>query len=179
MGFLISLDLWYNLIFVCRIQCFIPFCSARQKFFFFLRIQRLIPFSAIFCFCAELSELNHSALFCFWAVSSDLYQIALLDKRFRFSAEPSDLYQSADLDKSFSFPLGFSDLYHSALWDTGAFLFLQDPVTRTILLYQTKLFFSWLFPFVRSFLFSFLHIVLSDYETYVLPLLFVFQRLTN
>ena len=43
----------------------------------------------------------------------------------------------------------------------------------------SKLFFSWQFPFVHRFLFSFLHIVLSDYETYVLPLLSVFQRLTN
>ena len=43
MGFLISLDLWYYLIFVCRIQYFIPFCSARQKFSFFFRIQWLIP----------------------------------------------------------------------------------------------------------------------------------------
>ena len=42
--------------------------------------------SAVFCPCAELSELNHSALFYFCAVSSDLYQIALLDKRFCFSA---------------------------------------------------------------------------------------------
>ena len=33
MGFPMSLDLWYNLIFVCRIQCYIPFCSARKKSF--------------------------------------------------------------------------------------------------------------------------------------------------
>ena len=114
MGFLSSLDLWYNLNFICRIQCFIPFCSARQKFFFSPGFNDLYHF-ALLCFCAELIELNHSALFCFCAVSIDLYQIALLDKIFCFSAEPSDLYQTADLDKSFSFSLGFSDLYHSAL----------------------------------------------------------------
>ena len=53
--------------------------------------------SALFCFCAELSELNHSALFFLCVVSSDLNQIALLDRRFCFSAEPIDLYQSAEL----------------------------------------------------------------------------------
>ena len=49
-------------------------------------------------FMQKLSKLNHSALFRFCAISSDLFQIALLDERFCFSAEPSDLYQSADLD---------------------------------------------------------------------------------
>ena len=116
MGFLISLDLWYNLIFVCKIQCFIPFCSARQNFSFFFGIQWLIPFCSFFV-CAELSELNHSALFCFCAASSDLYYIALLDTTICFSSEPSDLHQFTDLDKSFSFSSGSSDLYISALWD--------------------------------------------------------------
>ena len=65
------------------------------------------------------------------------------------------------------------------LCEIKAFLFLQDPVTCIILLYQTKLFFSWQVPFVHSFLFSFLHVVLSDFETYILPLPSVLQHLTN
>ena len=114
-GFLINLGLWYNFIFVCRIQCFIPFRSPDKRF----------------SFSPGFNDLNHSTLFCFvrnWATQTILlsfvfvqypviYTIALLDKRFCFSAEPSDLYQSADLDKSFPFSSGSSDLYHSALWD--------------------------------------------------------------
>ena len=178
MGFLINLDLWCNLIFVCRIQCFIPFCSFRQKFSFFSGFNDLYH-STLFCFCAELSKLNHSALFYFCAVSSDLYWIALLDKRFCFSAEPSDLYQSADLDKSFSFSSGSSDLYHSALWDKSFSFFEGSSDLYHIALLDKTCFFLWQVPFVHSFLFSFLHVVLSDYETYVLPLPSVLQHLTN
>ena len=50
-GFLISLDLWYNLIFVCRIQGFISFYSARKMFFFFFRIQLTILFCCFLFLC--------------------------------------------------------------------------------------------------------------------------------
>ena len=153
MGFLISLYLWYNLIFVYRIQCFIPFCFARQKFFSFVRIQWLIPFCS-FCFRAELSELNHSALFCFCAVSSDLYQIALLDERFCFPVEPSDLYQSADLEKSFSFSSGSSDLYHSALWGKS-FSFSAGTSDLYLVALLQKTFFHGRFHLCIAFFFLF------------------------
>ena len=138
MGFLINLDLWCNLIFVCRIQCFIPFCSVRQKFSFFSGFNDLYH-STLFCFCAELSKLNHSALFCFF-------------------------FQSADLDKSFSFSSGSSDLYHSALWDKSFSFFCRIQWLVPYCFIRQNLFFLWQVPFVHSFLFSFLHVVLSDYE---------------
>ena len=176
-GFLIGLDLWCNLIFVCRIQCFAPFWSARQKFPFSSGFNDLCH-SALFCFCAELSKLNHSALFCFCAVSSDLSQIALLDKRFRFSAEPRDLYQSSDLDKIFSFSLEFSDLFRSALRGKSfPFSARSSDFYHIALLDKTCFFMAG--SICAWFFFSFLYVVLSDYETYVLSLPFVFQELTN
>ena len=69
-------------------------------------------------------------------------------------------------------------IYITQLCEIKAFLFLQDPLTCTILFYQTKLFFHGRFHLCIAF-FSFLHVVLSDYETYVLPLPLVFQHLTN
>ena len=48
MGFPMSLDLWYNLIFVFRIQCYIPFCSARKKvsIFFSERLSSMLTKTA-------------------------------------------------------------------------------------------------------------------------------------
>ena len=131
MGFLISLDLWYNLIFVCRIQCFIPFCSARQKFFFFFRIHWLIPCHSFLVLCRiERVKPFCSLLFC--AVSSDFYQIALLDN-FIFPQNQVIYTNLLIWTKGFLF-LRDPGIYTIQLCEIEAFLFLQDLVTCTILL---------------------------------------------
>ena len=139
-GFLISLDLWYNLIFVCRIQCFIPFCSARQKFFFFFRIQWLIPFCS-FLFLCRIERVKPFCSLLFLCSIQWFLLFALLEKRLCFSAEQSDLYQSADLDKSYPFSSGSNDLYHSALWDKSfSFSAGSSDLYHIALLYKTCFF---------------------------------------
>ena len=132
MGFLISLDLWYSLIFVCRIHCFIPFCSARPKFSFFIRIQWLIPFCSFFVFVQY--PVIYTKLLCstkdFVFLQNQVICTNLLiwTKAFLFLRDPV--------------------IYTIQLCGIKAFLFLQDPVTNLF-------FFSWQVPFVHSFLFSF------------------------
>ena len=75
MGFPMGLDLWYNLIFVFRIQCYIPFCSARKKFpiFFSERLSSMLTkttrnltrvFSEFYslraCFCLAIIPTTES-----------------------------------------------------------------------------------------------------------------------
>ena len=138
-GFLISLDLSYNLIFICRIQGSISFCSAWKMFFFFFRIQWII----LFCCFLFLCKIERVKPFCsllflrsiqwfipncsvrqkilFFCIASDLYQSADLNKSSCFSLGSSDLCPSALRDKGFSFYSGSSDLYHIALLDKTCF----------------------------------------------------------
>ena len=161
----LSAGFYGHLIFFRRIPKSFSFSSGSPKVFLFLQDSMTYTIRS-FLFLCRIERVKSFCSLLF--LCSGLYQIALLDKRFCFSAELSDLYQSADWTKAFLF-LRDPVIYTIQLWEIKVFLFLQDPVTSTILLYQTQHFFSWQVPFVHSFLFSFLHVVLSDHETYVLP----------
>ena len=110
--------------------------------------------SALFCFCAESSKLNHSQLsfaFVQYPVISTKLLCLIKDC---FSTEPSDFYHSADLNKSFSFSLGSSDLYHSALWDKS-FSFSAGSIDLYHVALSDKTFFYGRFHLCIAFFFLF------------------------
>ena len=141
MGFLISLDLWYNLIFACRIQCFISFWSARQKFFFFFRIQWLIPFCFFFLFLCRIEQVKPFCSPLFFS-TIQWFTPNCSARQNIFFLQNHVIYTNLLIwTKAFLF---FLDpvIYNIQLSEIKAFLFLQDPVILSpILLYQTKLFF--------------------------------------
>ena len=153
MGFLISLDLWYNLIFVCRIQCYIPFCSARQKFFFFFRIQWLISFYSFLILCG-IEQVKPFCSFVFVQYQVIYSKLLCWTKDFVFLQNQVIYTNLLIWTKAFLF-LEDPVIYTIQLCEIKAFLFLQDPVTSTILLYQTKLFFHGRFHLCIAFFFPF------------------------
>ena len=140
MGFLISLDLWYNLIFACRIDpVFYIILLCQTKVFLFLqdsvtytilfflflcRIEQVKPFcSPLFLSTIQWFIPNCSARQNIFFLQNQVIYTNLLiwTKAFLFLWDPV--------------------IYTIQLCEITAFLFLQDPVTCTTLLYQTKLFF--------------------------------------